>query len=76
MKNNLSKTALVIGGLGLVVLIYNFFKMYNLAGSCPDGSAGCKAYSTWHLLNTVGLVLLVLGITIFVTAKLNQNKKN
>ncbi len=57
---------LTLSGLSVLTLLFNFFKMYNLVGNCPNGSEGCAAYSHWQLINKVGIVLLVIGIAITV----------
>lgn len=77
MNNNkkLSKFGFALSGLGLMVLVYGFFKMYSLAGNCPNGSAGCTSYSNWHFANEIGLAILVLGILLVITGAI-RNKKS
>lgn len=64
--------AIVTSIVSIVVLVYNFFKMYGLVAKCPNGSAGCSAYSDWHVLNIVGIGLFALSIALFI---LGSSKK-
>jgi hypothetical protein len=73
---NLTKIGGVLSGLGLLDLIFNFFNMYNLVSACPNGSSGCQAYTTWHLLNWLGIALILFGLILIVISytKRSSNK--
>jgi len=71
----LRKIALGVGGTGLLVLIYSFFSLYGLVGDCPNGRAGCSAYTHWQLINKAGLVLLCAGIALFAVWLYRQRPK-
>ena len=72
---SLTKISLIIVALALLLLLYNFFKMYTLVGNCPDGATGCAAYTQWQLLNKIGAAVLAAGIIIFAVSLLRRSKQ-
>lgn len=70
---NFKILGLAIIGLSLILLLFNFFNMYNLVGNCPNGSEGCASYSKWQFLNKTGLVLLITGIGVSVIGLIRKN---
>jgi uncharacterized membrane protein YidH (DUF202 family) len=69
---NKNKIGKVIIGLGVLVLIYSFFHMYSLVGSCQNGSSGCSAYTNWSISIYLGIFAVLFGIMMMI---LGRNKK-
>lgn len=68
-KNRIGKAIIC---LGVLLLIYSFFHMYSLVGSCPNGSNGCRAYTNWRITIYLGVFAVLLGVVMMI---LGRNKK-
>jgi hypothetical protein len=68
------KVGSAIIGLALAALAYNFFKMFSLAGKCPEDIEiqPCQAHDNWVLLNKVGLIILLMGVAILAIGLANR----
>jgi hypothetical protein len=61
-----NKAGKIIASLGFITLVYDFIHMYSLVGDCPNGSAGCSAYSNWKIFIFFGIALFLAGIVLMI----------
>jgi hypothetical protein len=73
MSRKYKSTGIVFLTIGIVILIYNFFKMYSLVGECSNG-APCKAYNNWGIVNMVAIGLVVIGIAIIIISWIKKRR--
>lgn len=73
----LQKIGLSVAAIGFVAVVFNFLKLYDIAGRCPEGSGACadNAYASWLLHERLALAVLVLGCVVLCIAWYRRTRR-